>query len=113
MNQDQSPPVFEYTLTAKHCIEHIVSFLRRADVEPRPVITGILEQFERIVGQFPGGCQICPELVKIGCAKYREFNSADGYRVLYSVEDNCVTAHAILAHRQDIQQLLFKRLIQA
>lgn len=104
---------FEYTLTAKHCIEHIVNFLRRADVEPRPVIEGIIEQFEKTVGQFPLGCQICPELVKIGCAKYREFNSASGYRVLYSVDGTTVTAHAVLAHRQDIQQLLFKRLIQA
>lgn len=110
---NQSPIFFEYTLTARHCIEHIVSFLRRAEIEPRPVITDIIEQFESIVGQFPLGCQICPELVKIGCAKYREFNCVGGYRVLYSVEDNCVTAHAILAHRQDIQQLLFKRLIQA
>ena len=65
------------------------------------------------VGQFPLGCQICPELLKIGCAKYREFNHAEGYRVLYSVDGTLVTAHAILAHRQDVQQLLFKRLIVA
>lgn len=104
---------FEYTLTAKLCIEHIVNFLRRADVEPRPVIEGIIEQFEKTAGQFPLGCQICPELVKIGCAKYREFNSASGYRVLYSIEGTTITAHAVLAHRQDIQQLLFKRIIQA
>ncbi|MGA4583877.1 type II toxin-antitoxin system RelE/ParE family toxin [Enterobacter hormaechei] len=110
---NQSKVTFEYTLTAKHCIEDIVTFLRRADVEPRPVIEEIIEQFERTVGQFPLGCQICPELVKIGCAKYREFNTASGYRVLYSVEGATITAHAVLAHRQDIQQLLFKRLIQA
>jgi plasmid stabilization system protein ParE len=110
---DQSQVTFEYTLTVKHCIEDIVTFLRRADVEPRPVIEELLGQFEKTVGQFPQGCQICPELVKIGCAKYREYNSADGYRVLYSVDDTTITTHAVLAHRQDIQQLLFKRLIQA
>ena len=104
---------FEYTLTVKHCIDTIVSYLRRVDVEPRPVIADILSQFEGTVGQFPLGCQICPELLKIGCAKYREFNHADGYRVLYAVEGTLVTAHAILSHRQDIQQLLFKRLIMA
>ncbi|MDI5530939.1 type II toxin-antitoxin system RelE/ParE family toxin, partial [Salmonella enterica subsp. enterica serovar Cerro] len=53
------------------------------------------------------------ELLKIGCAKYREFNHAEGYRVLYSVDGTLVTAYAILAHRQDVQQLLFKRLIMA
>lgn len=104
---------FEYTLTVKHCIDTIASYLRRVDVKPRPVIADILTQFERTVSQFPLGCQICPELLKIGCAKYREFNHAEGYRVLYSVDGTRVTAHALLSHRQDIQQLLFKRLIMA
>ncbi|HID8740516.1 TPA: type II toxin-antitoxin system RelE/ParE family toxin [Enterobacter mori] len=104
---------FEYTLTVKHCIDTIAGFLRRVDVEPRPVIADILTQFESTVGQFPQGCQICPELLKIGCAKYREFNHSEGYRVLYSVDGTLVTAHAILAHRQDVKQLLFKLLIMA
>ncbi|EAU7886438.1 type II toxin-antitoxin system RelE/ParE family toxin [Salmonella enterica] len=104
---------FEYTLTVKHCIDTIAGFLRRVDVEPRPVIADILTQFESAVAQFPLGCQIYPELLKIGCAKYREFNHAEGYRVLRSVDGALVTAHAILAHRQDVQQLLFKRLIMA
>ncbi|WP_313481083.1 type II toxin-antitoxin system RelE/ParE family toxin [Atlantibacter hermannii] len=102
---------FEYTLTVRHCIDTIAGFLRRVDVEPRRVIADILTQFESTVSQFPLGCQICPELLKIGCAKYREFNHAEDYRVLYSVDGTLVTAHAILAHRQDVQQLLFNRLI--
>ncbi|WBL74103.1 type II toxin-antitoxin system RelE/ParE family toxin [Serratia liquefaciens] len=104
---------FEYTLTVKHCIDVIADYLRRVDVEPRAVITDILAQFESTVALFPLGCQICPELLKIGCAKYREFNHAEGYRVLYSVSGTLVTAHAILSHRQDVQQLLFNRLIMA
>ena len=110
---DNNQSVFEYTLTAKHCIDDIVSFLRRIDVAPRPVIAGILEQFENTVGQFPLGAHICPELLKIGCAKYREFNTQEGYRVLYSVDDLTISAHAILSQRQDIQQLLFRRLALA
>ncbi|ECC0986383.1 type II toxin-antitoxin system RelE/ParE family toxin [Salmonella enterica] len=102
---------FEYTLTVKHCIDTIAGFLRRVDVEPRPVIADILTQFESAVAQFPLGCQIYPELLKIGCAKYREFNHAEGYRVLYSVDGALVTTHAILAHQQDVQQLLFNGLI--
>lgn len=104
---------FEYTLTVKHCIETIAGFLHRVDVETRPVIADILTQFEGTCGQFPPGCQIFPELLKVGSAKYLEFNHAEGYRVLYSVYGTLVTAHAILAHRQDVQQLLFKRLIVA
>jgi hypothetical protein len=44
---------FEYTLTVKHCLDTITGFLRRIDVEPRPVIADILTQFESTVGQFP------------------------------------------------------------
>jgi len=105
------PVVIEYTHTVKICIEDIAHYLRRINVEPKTVVTEILGDFETRVTDFPLGCQICPELLKIGCAKYRECNTREGDRILYSVEGNTITAHAILSHRQDIQQLLFKRLI--
>lgn len=101
----------QYTKTVRICIEDIVSHLRRVEVEPKAVVTAIIEHFESRVSDFPLGCQICPELLKIGCAKYRECNTPDGYRVLYSVDDSEITAHAILSHKQDIQHLLFRRLI--
>ncbi|MIQ58748.1 hypothetical protein AXM70_10685 [Salmonella enterica subsp. enterica] len=49
----------------------------------------------------------------LNCASYREFNHAEGYRVLYSVEGILVTAYMILSPKQDIPRLLFKRLIMA
>ncbi|WP_042857897.1 type II toxin-antitoxin system RelE/ParE family toxin [Dickeya sp. NCPPB 3274] len=103
--------MIQYTRTVKVCLEDITNHLRRIEAEPKEVISGIIEHFENRVSDFPLGCQVCPELLKIGCAKYRECNTPDGYRVLYSVEDDVITAHAILAHKQDIQNLLFKRLI--
>ena len=103
----------EYTLTVKTCIDHIAVFLRNAGVEPRGVIASILDEFEGKVSAFPLGCQVCPELVNLGVSKYRECNTSDGYRVLYSTDGSAVTAHAVLSHRQDVKQLLFKRLIQA
>lgn len=101
----------QYTRTVKICIDDIASHLRRIEVEPKEVITAIIEHFENRVSDYPLGCQICPELLKIGCAKYRECNTPDGYRVLYSVDADEITVHAILSHKQDIQHLLFKRLI--
>lgn len=103
--------VIQYTRTVKVCIEDIANHLHRIEAEPKEVISGIIEHFENRVSDFPLGCQVCPELLKIGCAKYRECNTPDGYRVLYSVENDVITAHAILSHKQDIQNLLFKRLI--
>ena len=110
---DNDDITFVYTLTAQNGLHIIASFLRRLEVKPRPVIAALLEQYESTVGAFPYGCQICPELLKLGCAQYREFNSQDGYRILYAVDENVLTAHAIVAQRQDIKQLLFNRLILA
>lgn len=80
--------IIQYTKTVKICIEDIASHVRRFDAEPKEVITAIIEHFENRVSNFPVGCQVCPELLKIGCAKYRECNTPYGYRVLYSVDGN-------------------------
>lgn len=103
----------EYTQSVKTCLEDITFHLSKMDIDSKTIIANTLEQFEGKVSQFPYGCPVCPELVKLGVAKYRECNTAGGYRVLYSVDGSTVTAHAILSHRQDIKLLLFKRLIQA
>lgn len=105
--------IIEYTNTVKVCIEQIAIYLQSVEVESKPVIKDILEAFEEKVSEFPLGCQICPELLNFGVTNYRECNTSGGYRVLYSVDGSLVTAHAILSQRQDIKQLLFKRLIQA
>lgn len=106
-----SSMTIQYTLTARVSLEEIVSHLRRLDVDPSSVIPAVLDHFESKVRKFPLGCQVCPELLKIGCAKYRECNTPDGYRVLYSLDDSVITVHAVMSQRQDIQQLLFRRLI--
>lgn len=110
---DRTNVSIEYTATVKTCLNHIANYLRKQEIEVKPIVAAILEEFEGKVSQFPSSCQVCPELLKIGVGKYRECNTAGGYRVLYSVEGSAVTVHAILSQRQDIQQLLFKRLIQA
>lgn len=104
---------FQYTRTFSTCINDIANHLIRVGIAPQPLLGQLLTRFEENVSTFPEGCQVCPELLKLGCVRYREFNSDDGYRVIYSVDREGVTVHAILAQRQDIKQLLFKRLIQA
>ena len=94
----------EYTETVRTCL---------SEIDPGPVLAEILDQYENRVSIYPYGCQSSPELLKIGVSKYRECNTANGYRVLYTIEDSIVTTHAILAQRQDIKQLLFRRLIKA
>ncbi|MCT4703912.1 type II toxin-antitoxin system RelE/ParE family toxin [Enterobacteriaceae bacterium H20N1] len=109
---DDKKFVIKYTQTAKDSIGTLVNFLKSAGVNLQ-VISATLDCFEKKVKEFPQGCQVCPALLKLGCAKYRECNTEEGYRILYSVDDTVITVHVMLAQRQDIKQLLFKRLIQA
>ncbi|PWC18313.1 plasmid stabilization protein [Brenneria roseae subsp. roseae] len=102
----------EYTETAKSTLSDIAYYLQKVDVKPLPVIEKIINEFEAKVSTFPNGCQIVPELLKIGCDKYRECNTSNGYRVIYSTEQSLITTHVILSQKQDIQQTLFKRLIE-
>ena len=103
----------EYTQTARVSVQDIVNNLKRNRQDPAPVLTALLNEFEGKVTMFPLGCPVSPELVKTGVDRYRECNTANGYRVFYSVSADTVTVHVILSQRQDIQQLLFKRLIEA
>lgn len=108
----KAPLRIEYTQTAVSNLNDIVYYLQRNQIDPRPIVGEMLDDFENKVGMFPKGCPISPELVKIGCDKYRECNTGNGYRVLYSVSEEVITVHVILSQRQDVQQLLFKRLIE-
>lgn len=104
----------DYTETAGSMLEKIADFLAGRHIDPKPVITKFISQFEKKVTMFPSSCHVSPELQKIGCTAYREFSSSDGYRIFYKVtpDEKEVTAHAILGPGQDVQQLLFERLIE-
>ncbi|EPN9502466.1 type II toxin-antitoxin system RelE/ParE family toxin [Serratia marcescens] len=102
----------EYTLTAKSTLSDIVFHLKTNNIAPMPIVETILDEFESKVSAFPTGSQISPQLLKIGCDSYRECNTKGGYRILYSTDGSVVTVHVILSQKQDIQQALFKRLIE-
>ncbi|WP_455821350.1 type II toxin-antitoxin system RelE/ParE family toxin [Pseudomonas cerasi] len=102
----------EYTETARSTLIQLRNHLIACGVAPLPVIERIIEEFESKVSAFPVGCQLCPELLKIGSDRYRECNTQKGYRVLYSVDGLRIRAHAVLSQRQDIVQLLYQRLIE-
>lgn len=104
----------EYTETALSCIKRIASFLTQVNVEPKPILDAALKEFEARVSTFPESCQIAPQLLSIGCAKYSECNTKNGYRIIYSVSATLdeITCHAILRQKQDLQGLLFSRIIE-
>ncbi|WP_440514998.1 type II toxin-antitoxin system RelE/ParE family toxin [Serratia sarumanii] len=107
---------FRYSATAKMTMQTIAHFLRSHQIEPKSVLPSVLDEFEEKTVQFPEGSPVCPELLVLGCAKYRECNTADGYRVLYSTqqaENACVIhVHAVLSQKQHIASLLFNRILE-
>jgi hypothetical protein len=107
---------FIYSSTAKMTIQTIAHFLRSHQIDPKPVIAKVLDEFEEKTGLFPEGSPVCQELLALGCAKYRECNTIDGYRVLYSTpvneKDSVIYVHAVLSQKQHIASLLFNRILE-
>ncbi|MFT8210943.1 MAG: type II toxin-antitoxin system RelE/ParE family toxin [Symbiopectobacterium sp.] len=102
-----------YTETAKFCVNKIAFFLRSNNIDPRPVLRLAVQEVENKVFAFPLSCPISPQLSKLGCMKYRECNTESGYRFFYSINNaqKMIVVHVIQAQREDIQQLLFDRII--
>ncbi|MDE1478103.1 type II toxin-antitoxin system RelE/ParE family toxin [Xenorhabdus bovienii] len=105
----------KYTETFQHSLSEISSYLRTKGLEPLSVIEKILDEFEKKIYFSPVCCQISPELAKLGVTNYRECNTQNGYRVIYSIDSDepldTVVAHVITHQRQDVQSLLFNRII--
>ncbi|EOW3642414.1 addiction module toxin RelE [Klebsiella pneumoniae] len=102
-----------YTETFKMTARNILDFLSSTMENPKDILSKQIQAFEMKVDVFPEGCQISSDLLQLGCDRYRECITKDGYRVLYSydVESEEITAHAIFGQRQSVQQALFERLI--
>ncbi|KKZ18115.1 hypothetical protein AAY84_12245 [Serratia marcescens] len=105
-----------YSDTARMTIKTIADFLRFRQIEHKSVIAKILDEFEGKTMAFPEGSPICAELLSLGCSKYRECNTADGYRVLYSIASKSggvvIHVNAVISQRQSISGLLFSRIIE-
>ncbi|WP_312409928.1 addiction module toxin RelE [Pseudescherichia sp.] len=112
-NQKSSTVSVNYTESFRFTLIDVVEFLAESITNPKAFADKQLDEFEGRIEVFPCGCRVSPELEKLGCVRYRECITNDGYRVLYTYDEeaNLVTAHAFLSKRQDIQNLLFKRII--
>lgn len=97
-------------------LQTIAHFLCSRQLDPKPVIANVLDEFEEKTGLFAEGNPVCQDLLDLGCAKYRECNTADGHRVLYSMQLNekgsVIYVHAVLSQKQHIAGLLFNRILE-
>jgi hypothetical protein len=111
MQRKDEPFTITYLPTVRLSLQEIVAFHRRLGNDYRTIIARVIDEFESRVSHFPLSCAVCSELADLGITRYREFNSSENYRILFSIEQQTVFAHVLLSQRQSIQQLLFKRLL--
>lgn len=111
MTQQDAAYSLLYLPTVRFSLEEIAAFQRRLGNDPLPLIKRALDEFESRVHVHPLSCPVCIELAELGITRYRECNTHDGYRVIYSVEGERIFVHVLLSQRQNIQNLLLRRLL--
>ncbi|MBU9850971.1 type II toxin-antitoxin system RelE/ParE family toxin [Rahnella aceris] len=109
----KSKITIEYLQTVKLSIDEIASFQTSQGNAPLKIINAVLDEFETKVKVFPLSCPVSPDLAALGIIKYRECNALSGYRIIYTYDEpaNLISVYVLLSQRQNVQALLFKKLI--
>ncbi|KJV34572.1 plasmid stabilization protein [Pantoea sp. BL1] len=100
-----------YLPTVRLSLEKISAFHRRLGNDYNAIIARVIDEFESRVRNFPSSCPVSSQLADLGVTRYREFNSSENYRILFSIEENTVFVHVLVSYRQSIQQLLLRRIL--
>jgi mRNA-degrading endonuclease RelE of RelBE toxin-antitoxin system len=94
-------------------IDEIASFQTSQGNDALKNINAVLDEFEAKVKVFPLSCPVAPDLAALGIIKYREGNTLNAYRIIYTYDEpaNVISVYVLLSQRQNVQELLFKKLI--
>ncbi|MQB54824.1 type II toxin-antitoxin system RelE/ParE family toxin [Rahnella sp. RcJ3] len=113
MSATKSKITIEYLQTVKLSIDEIASFQTSQGNDPLKIINAVLDEFETKVKVFPLSCPVSPDLAALGIIKYRECSTLSGYRIIYTYDEpaNLISVYVLLSQRQNVQALLFKKLI--
>ncbi|MCS3424638.1 mRNA-degrading endonuclease RelE of RelBE toxin-antitoxin system [Rahnella sp. BIGb0603] len=92
--------------------DEIASFQTSQGNDALKNINAVLDEFEAKVKIFPLSCPVAPDLAALGIIKYREGNTFNGYRIIYTYDEpaNLISVYVLLSQRQNVQELLFKKL---
>jgi hypothetical protein len=113
MSATKSKITIEYLQTVKLSIDEIASFQNSQGNDALKIINEVLDEFEAKVKVFPLSCPVAPDLAALGIIKFRECNTLNGYRIIYTYDEsaNLIYVYVLLSQRQNVQELLFKKLI--
>ena len=90
----------------------IGSYVSRNDspLRARQIVDELEEACKRLAS-FPHRGRIVPELRRVNITTFSELIHKP-YRIIYQVANNLVFIHAVLDSRRDLDELLYKRLVQ-
>ncbi|MCG9657627.1 type II toxin-antitoxin system RelE/ParE family toxin [Vibrio mediterranei] len=111
MNKKQTLTI-DYTDTFEQLLDQLIAYLRDFSSELAVIerIEALLDRFESQVTFDPLSVAVCPSLLELGVAQFREFH-ADGFRVIFRVFElptggSRVVVDVIAQQQQNLEHLL-------
>lgn len=101
----------KWTSNAKEELLNIVDYLKKDSLSAARKVYEQIKEKAQSSNFFPLRGRVVPELQKEGITIYREL-IAQPYRIMYKIENDTVYIMAIFDSRQNIEELLFQKLLR-
>jgi len=93
-------------------VEQIVEYIKLDSVPIAKKIFSELREKSNTLYYFPNKGKVVPELQSIGIIKYRELIHKR-WKIIYKIQESKVYILAVLDSAQDLESILFQRLINS
>lgn len=101
-----------WTNTAQDDLSALVEHIYQDSPQNARTIFHTIREYAKSLNQFPLRGRIVPELAYIGLFTYREL-IIERWRLIYKIDNNHVFVTALFDSRQNIEEILFQRLIRS
>jgi len=100
-----------WSFVAESDLKGIIEYIARDSITNAKNIFELIKEKASDLNMFPERCRIVPELADHGITLYREL-IVTPWRIIYRISDNKVYVLAVLDSRQNVEDILLKRLIK-
>ena len=101
----------KWTSNAKEDLLNIVDYIKKDSLSAARKIYEKIKEKAQSINSFPLRGRVVPELQKEGITIYREL-IVEPWRIMYKIENDTVHIMAIFDSRQNIEELLFQKLLR-
>lgn len=101
-----------WTNTAQGDLSSLIEHIHQDSPQNARTIFHTIRERSKSLNQFPLRGRIVPELADIGLFTYREL-IIERWRLIYKIDNDQVFVTALFDSRQNIEEILFQRLIRS